>query len=326
MTNTNKREYVLLKAQKMLWGTVEAQMSSIIDAFHSLVPRELVDKYGFTPLEMQMLVCGEQHIDMADLRQHCKYEDGYTGKEPQIAWFWQAVDSMDEAQRRALLQFWSGSDGMPAEGFGSLEPSFHLVSVDRMYDRNDRTARLPAAHTCFRQLDLPRYTSYEELREKVMTAITMGQVGWGTQGQEQHGSRLQPCLVVGVGVGQGAAAALLPRTLATSADCAGVGMTRPVQHSVSTAIVVKALSPFFPPRVPFTDSDPATSVPVGSHTSCCTLNCSFVCLACRVTWLCLRTTVLLSSIAAAVSQAPPATACHCVQMSVIAGGLPDVLH
>jgi E3 ubiquitin-protein ligase HUWE1 len=176
VTNANKREYVLLKAQKMLWGTVEAQMSAIIDAFHLLVPRELVEKYAFTPLELQMLVCGEQHIDVGDLRMHCKYEDGYTGKEPQIAWFWQAVESLDEAQRRALLQFWSGSDGMPAEGFASLEPAFHLVSVDRMYDRNDRTARLPAAHTCFRQLDLPRYNSYEELREKMLTAITMGQV------------------------------------------------------------------------------------------------------------------------------------------------------
>lgn len=203
VTNGNKREYVLLKAQKMLWGTVEAQMSAIIDAFHSLVPRELVEKYGFTPLEMQLLVCGEQHIDIADLRAHCKYEDGYTGKEAQIAWFWQAVDSMDEAQRRALLQFWSGSDGMPAEGFGSLEPAFHLVSVDRMYDRNDRTARLPAAHTCFRQLDLPRYNTYEELKEKMITAITMGQVGcscpgahallleslwtfWGRSGASEH--------------------------------------------------------------------------------------------------------------------------------------------
>lgn len=198
VTNSNKREYVLLKAQKMLWGTVEAQMSAIIDAFHSLVPRELVDKYGFTPLEMQMLVCGEQHIDVADLRAHCKYEDGYTGKEPQIAWFWTAVESLDEAQRRALLQFWSGSDGMPAEGFGSLEPAFHLVSVDRMYDRNDRTARLPAAHTCFRQLDLPRYNSYEELRDKMQTAITMGQVRCD-DGQDKRGIVL--CFLGGLWLG-----------------------------------------------------------------------------------------------------------------------------
>jgi E3 ubiquitin-protein ligase HUWE1 len=64
---------------------------------------------------------------------------------------------------------------MPVEGFASLEPAFHIVSVDRMYDKADRTARLPAAHTCFRQLDLPRYVSYEETREKIITAITIGQ-------------------------------------------------------------------------------------------------------------------------------------------------------
>jgi hypothetical protein len=252
VTNANKREYVLLKAQKMLMGAVEAQMSAIIDAFHGLVPRELVEKYGFSPLEMQLLVCGEQvrqgegaagagghqgwasshrpgkerptrllpqtlssaalhreahalaapllspwpispdftppsthaprpplHtpqvIDTADLRAHCKYEEGYTGAEDQIKWFWAAVDSFDDAQRRQLLQFWSGSDGMPVEGFAALEPAFHVVSVDRLYDKADTTARLPAAHTCFRQLDLPRYNSAEETREKLLTAITMGQ-------------------------------------------------------------------------------------------------------------------------------------------------------
>lgn len=56
-----------------------------------------------------------------------RYEDGYTGKEPQIAWFWDAVDSFTDAQRRMLLQFWSGSDGQPADGFGSLDPPFHMV-------------------------------------------------------------------------------------------------------------------------------------------------------------------------------------------------------
>lgn len=175
VTNTNKREYVLLKAHRMLLGAVETQMSTLIDSFHSLIPRDLIDKYGFTSLEMQLLICGEQRIDLADLRAHTKYEDGYTGKEVQIEWFWQAVDTFNESERRALLQFWSGSDGMPADGFGSLEPGFHMIAVERMYDGADKTARLPAAHTCFRQLDLPRYISLEETREKILTAITMGQ-------------------------------------------------------------------------------------------------------------------------------------------------------
>jgi hypothetical protein len=104
------------------------------------------------------------------------------------------VAELDDTLQRALLQFWSGSDGMPAEGFGSLEPAFHIVAVDRLYDKADKTARLPAAHTCFRQLDLPRYRSLEELREKIITAITVGQVGraggWWWGGCLQKGKGL----------------------------------------------------------------------------------------------------------------------------------------
>ena len=93
----------------------------------------------------QLLVCGEQRIDMADLRRSCKYEDGFNGKEEVIAWFWEVAEGFDDNQRRMLLQFWSGSDGMPAEGFGPLDPAFHIVAVERLYDANDTTARLVRA-------------------------------------------------------------------------------------------------------------------------------------------------------------------------------------
>ena len=76
VTNLNKREYVLLKAHKMLVGAIEGQTTAIIDAFHSIIPRDLIDKYSFTALEMQLLVCGEQRIDISDLRRHCKWVGG----------------------------------------------------------------------------------------------------------------------------------------------------------------------------------------------------------------------------------------------------------
>lgn len=104
-----------------------------------------------------------------------RYEDGYTGSEDIIQWLWEVVEAFNDEQRRMLLQFWSGSDGMPAEGFGALDPAFHVVAVERLYDAADTTARLPAAHTCFRQLDLPRYACKDELKEKLLCAITIGQ-------------------------------------------------------------------------------------------------------------------------------------------------------
>jgi E3 ubiquitin-protein ligase HUWE1 len=34
--------------------------------------------------------------------------------------------------------------------------------------------RLPSAHTCFNQLDLPVYDNYEVLREQLLVAINQG--------------------------------------------------------------------------------------------------------------------------------------------------------
>ena len=39
--------------------------------------------------------------------------------------------------------------------------------------------RLPSAHTCFNQIDLPEYTSKDQLVEKLMTALRHGATGFG---------------------------------------------------------------------------------------------------------------------------------------------------
>lgn len=38
---------------------------------------------------------------------------------------------------------------------------------------------LPTAHTCFNQIDLPNYASYEDLRRMLLLAINEGNVGFG---------------------------------------------------------------------------------------------------------------------------------------------------
>ena len=40
-------------------------------------------------------------------------------------------------------------------------------------------ARLPTAHTCFNQLDLPAYDSAEVLKERLLLAIHEGATGFG---------------------------------------------------------------------------------------------------------------------------------------------------
>jgi E3 ubiquitin-protein ligase HUWE1 len=42
-----------------------------------------------------------------------------------------------------------------------------------------QSERLPSAHTCFNQLDLPEYESKEVLRERLRMAIHEGATGFG---------------------------------------------------------------------------------------------------------------------------------------------------
>ena len=46
--------------------------------------------------------------------------------------------------------------------------------------RDERsTSRLPCAHTCFNQLDLPVYETYEKLRTQLLLAINESSEGFG---------------------------------------------------------------------------------------------------------------------------------------------------
>lgn len=61
---------------------------------------------------------------------------------------------------------------MPLNGFKELEGmnGFSRFNIHKEYS----ATRLPAAHTCFNQLDLPEYDSYEILRDHLLVAISQG--------------------------------------------------------------------------------------------------------------------------------------------------------
>lgn len=41
------------------------------------------------------------------------------------------------------------------------------------------TSRLPQSHTCMNQLDLPEYKTKEEMKDKLLQAISWGTTGFG---------------------------------------------------------------------------------------------------------------------------------------------------
>lgn len=171
VTNENKKEYAKLIVEYRLVKRVEEQMASFKQGLFEIVPRHLLDT--FDARELEMLIGGMSDIDVKDWKAHTEYRK-YTEDDQTVKWFWQAVESFDNEKRSRLLQFVTGTTRVPINGFKDL----HGSDGPRRFciEKVGTPDKLPAAHTCFNRLDLPPYTSYEQLVEKLTTSIeeTMG--------------------------------------------------------------------------------------------------------------------------------------------------------
>jgi E3 ubiquitin-protein ligase HUWE1 len=144
--------------------------------FFEIVPQSLVSI--FTEQELELLISGLPDIDVDDWKSNTEYT-GYNASSPQIMWFWRAVRSFDKEERAKLLQFATGTSKVPLNGFKELEGMNGFSRFNIHKDPGGSGAasagrRLPSAHTCFNQLDLPVYDNYEVLREQLLVAINQG--------------------------------------------------------------------------------------------------------------------------------------------------------
>ncbi|KAH0167276.1 hypothetical protein KCU67_g3951, partial [Aureobasidium melanogenum] len=128
----------------------------------------------FNQKELQTLVGGAaSSIDIADLRANTYYNGVYQigddGQEhPSVQLFWQTMLELPDTERRKVLKFVTSTPRAPLLGFGSLNPRFTIR------DSGDDENRFPTASTCINLLKLPRYTSKEMLKEKLLYAVNSG--------------------------------------------------------------------------------------------------------------------------------------------------------
>ncbi|KAL1600953.1 E3 ubiquitin-protein ligase tom1 [Nothophoma quercina] len=170
VTEDNKHEYIRLITEYRLTGAVEEQLKEFLRGFHDIVPAELVSI--FSEQELELLISGLPDINVDDWKNNTEYHN-YTAASPQIQWFWRAVRTFEKEEQAKLLQFVTGTSKVPLNGFKELEGmnGFSKFNIHRDYGSKDR---LPSSHTCFNQLDLPEYESYEDLRKALYTAMTAG--------------------------------------------------------------------------------------------------------------------------------------------------------
>ncbi|KAM0325364.1 hypothetical protein ACHAQA_007349 [Verticillium albo-atrum] len=170
VTEENKNDYVRLVVEHKLLSSVKEQMEHFLKGFHEIIPSELISI--FNEQELELLISGLPDIDIDDWKSNTEYHN-YTPSSQQIQWFWRAIRSFDKEELAKLLQFVTGTSKVPLNGFKELE-GMNGVSRFNIHRDYGNKERLPSSHTCFNQIDLPEYESYETLRAQLMKAITAG--------------------------------------------------------------------------------------------------------------------------------------------------------
>ncbi|XP_037491239.1 E3 ubiquitin-protein ligase UPL1 isoform X2 [Jatropha curcas] len=175
VTEETKHEYVDLVADHILTNAIRPQINSFLDGFTELVPRELISI--FNDKELELLISGLPEIDLDDLKANTEYT-GYTAASSVVQWFWEVVKGFNKEDMARLLQFVTGTSKVPLEGFKALQgiSGPQRFQIHKAYGAPER---LPSAHTCFNQLDLPEYTTKEQLQERLLLAIHEASEGFG---------------------------------------------------------------------------------------------------------------------------------------------------
>ncbi|KAF6040586.1 HUWE1 [Bugula neritina] len=175
VTEENKKEYVKLVCQLKMTGAIRKQLNAFLEGFYDVIPKYLISI--FNEQELELLISGLPTVDIDDLKANAEYHK-YTATSLQIVWFWRALRSFDQGERAKFLQFVTGTSKVPLQGFAYLEgmngtQKFQIHRDDRSTDR------LPCAHTCFNQLDLPAYETYDKLKKMLLLVINECSEGFG---------------------------------------------------------------------------------------------------------------------------------------------------
>jgi len=126
----------------------------------------------FDENELELLISGMPTIDFDKLKASVRYSL-WSPSDEVVQWFWAAVESFNDGERTRLLQFITGSSQLPSGGFQALNPP---IIISKSYAQTDS---LPQAATCFNRLNLPNYSSFAKLQERLLYGINEGSEGFG---------------------------------------------------------------------------------------------------------------------------------------------------
>ena len=154
LSNSNKDTFMKDIAKWVFDISIKDEFEAFEEGFCK-VRRDPMLYHSFRLDELDRIISGQYERSWDDLK-HSSHYSGFTAKSKTIVWFWKYFAQLDENGKLNVLRFIRASTSVPTGGLKDVHITFKKVDGKGC----------PVAHTCFETLDLPEYSSYEELKEK----------------------------------------------------------------------------------------------------------------------------------------------------------------
>jgi len=179
VTNENRDEFLELRLKQLCMDRIAPQLFAFLTGFYEVVPLHILSVFDFN--EIELLLCGLPKINVEDWRTHTMYQGDYEAlgiNHPVIRMFWEVINECNDEQRAKFLQFATGTARVPVQGFSALQGNDGVVKPFTIKSIEFQDSVFPKAHTCFNRIDLPKYTTKEEMKFRMMQAMQLEGVGF----------------------------------------------------------------------------------------------------------------------------------------------------
>lgn len=141
----------------------------------SLLKCNLFSKIVLTSKELERLVCGKKTVDVELLKSFTQYNGDLTKQSNRVKWLWEILNEISDDDKVKFVKFCYAKERLPStkEEYERLQV---ILKIKPYMDKNKKDV-FPKADTCFFSLELPDYTSKNIMKQRIVTAINLDNIG-----------------------------------------------------------------------------------------------------------------------------------------------------
>ncbi|EGC34029.1 hypothetical protein DICPUDRAFT_153832 [Dictyostelium purpureum] len=159
VTDSNKEDFIQKNIERVLVDCRQSKLEAFKSGFMSI--ESLNAHFAlFSPTELQLLMCGNTLVDASVLQKSFKFI-GFPDSSNTPKFFCKVIEEMSQDELHLFLRFLTGMVVIPLQG---LEKPLSIINVPK-------SEKLPCAHTCSYQLDLPDYNDLDLLKRKLIQML-----------------------------------------------------------------------------------------------------------------------------------------------------------